>query len=105
MVELPALLGVDLAHCERQARLLVEESHGGVIEAQGELLTQRYFDSLAAEVDEMLHETGVVAVADLALQYGLGTELLASAVGSRVGQVIRGKLEGGLIYTPAYIRR
>ncbi|GAX74437.1 hypothetical protein CEUSTIGMA_g1886.t1 [Chlamydomonas eustigma] len=104
LVELPTMIGVDLVHCERQAKHLVEESSGGIMEAQGELLTQQYFDSLAAEVDEMLQEAGVVTMADLALQYNLGAELLAAAVGRRVGSAIRGKLEGGLIYTPAYIR-
>ncbi len=39
LVELPALLGVDLAHCERQAAALVSESGGEVIEAQGELMS------------------------------------------------------------------
>ena len=47
----------------------------------------------------------MVSMSDLALQYALGTELLASAVSRRVGTVIRGRLEGGLLYTPAYIRR
>jgi hypothetical protein len=50
-------------------------------------------------------ESGVVTMADLALQYNLGAELLGAAIGRRVGGAIRGKLEGGLIYTPAYIRR
>ena len=47
----------------------------------------------------------MVSMSDLALQYALGTELLATAVSRRVGTVIRGRLEGGLLYTPAYIRR
>jgi hypothetical protein len=33
---------------------VVEESSGSIVEAQGELLTQQYFDSLAVEVDELL---------------------------------------------------
>ena len=50
-------------------------------------------------------EAGMVSMSDLALQYALGTELLATAVSRRVGTVIRGRLEGGLLYTPAFIRR
>lgn len=38
-MELPALLGVDLVHCERQAAALAAESAGSVLEAQGELIT------------------------------------------------------------------
>ena len=47
----------------------------------------------------------MVSLVDLAMQYGLGAELLSSAVTKRVGSVIRGRLEGGLLYTPAYLRR
>lgn len=39
IVELPALLAVDLVHCERQAAAVVAESNGEVLEAQGELMT------------------------------------------------------------------
>ena len=89
LVEMPALIGVDLvsiiasphlslpsthalfcpqAHCERQARLLVEESGGEMSEVQGEIISNAYFDGLAAEVNEILQESGVILVADLALQ-------------------------------------
>lgn len=37
-----------------QVVLIVEEAGGSVLEAQGELITTQYFDSLAAEVDDML---------------------------------------------------
>jgi hypothetical protein len=37
-----------------QAALIVAESQGRVIDAQGELITTQYFDSLAAEVNDML---------------------------------------------------
>lgn len=37
-----------------QAASIVAESSGGVIEAGGELITSQYFDSLAAEVDDLL---------------------------------------------------
>ena len=47
----------------------------------------------------------MVSLVDLAMQYGLGAELLSAAVTKRVGSVIRGRMEGGLLYTPAYLRR
>lgn len=40
-MELPALVGCDLTHCERQAAVVVAESGGSVLEAQGELITQQ----------------------------------------------------------------
>uniref|UniRef100_A0A383VL45 E3 UFM1-protein ligase 1 homolog n=1 Tax=Tetradesmus obliquus TaxID=3088 RepID=A0A383VL45_TETOB len=104
LTELPALVGVDLAHCEKQASLIVSESAGKVMEAQGELITTQYFDSLAAEIDDLLQESGVLSMADLAVTYSLNTELLRSTVSSRMGSTISGKLDAGLLYTPAYVR-
>ncbi len=51
----------------------------------------------------------MVAVSDLAVSYGLGSELLLSAVSARMASaggrdLVRGRLEGGLLYTPAYLR-
>ena len=53
-VDLPALLGVDLVHCERQAAAAVVAGGGALQAVQGELITQGYFDNLAAEIDELL---------------------------------------------------
>jgi hypothetical protein len=53
-VDLPALLGVDLVHCERQAAAAVDAGGGALRSVQGELITQGYFDGLAAEIDELL---------------------------------------------------
>ncbi|GBF94592.1 hypothetical protein Rsub_06707 [Raphidocelis subcapitata] len=96
--ELPALVGVDLTHCEKQASSIVSESGGSVIQAGGELITAAYFDSLAAE------ESGVLVLSDLAASYALSSELLLSTMKSRAGASIRGRLEGGLLYTPAHVR-
>lgn len=53
-VYLPALLGVDLLHCERQAGEAVAASGGELQLLQGELVTVSYFDTLAAEVADSL---------------------------------------------------
>jgi hypothetical protein len=53
-VDLPAAIGVDLVHCERQADLAIESSKGSLQRIQGDLITLSYFDSLAAEVNETL---------------------------------------------------
>lgn len=60
LVELPALLGVDGVHCDRAALEVVGESGGGVVAIQGELITRGYFDGLAREVNDLLHESGQV---------------------------------------------
>ena len=45
---------MDLLHCESQAFRAVEEGKGSLQNVQGELITQAYFDSVAAEVNELL---------------------------------------------------
>ena len=52
--DLPAHLGVDLAHCEKQAQIYVDESSGSVQIIQGELMTTAYFDGVASETEELL---------------------------------------------------
>ena len=42
---------------------------------------------------------------EVARRYGLAADLLASQLEARVGSLIHGKLEGGVIYTPAYLAR
>ncbi|KAK9817206.1 hypothetical protein WJX72_011062 [[Myrmecia] bisecta] len=105
LVDLPAQLGVDLVHCERQADVIVRKSNGGVLLEQGELITLAYFDGLAAEANEMLQEAGVIPLGDLARRFNLGADLLMSAIAPRMGTVIHGRLEGQLLYTSAYIAR
>lgn len=105
VVNLPAQLAVDLLHCERAAQQAVAESNGQLRLVQGELITVGYFDNLAAEIDEILQAGGVVPLATLAAQFALGSELLMSVVTARMNKTIHGRLEGGLLYTSAYIAR
>ena len=48
---------------------------------------------------------GVIPLGDLAAQFALGSELLMSVVTPRMNKTIHGRLEGGLLYTSAYIAR
>ena len=45
---------MDMIHCEKQAKLVIEQSKGALQLIHGELIMQSYFDSLAAEVQETL---------------------------------------------------
>ena len=62
-VDLPAVLAVDLPHCERAAMQAVASSSGQLQLLQGELVTQGYFDALAEEVDDLLQVRGTSAAA------------------------------------------
>lgn len=55
--------------------------------------------SQALEVDEDLQEAGAVSLAELARKSHLGADLLLSNLSFRMGAAIRGRLEGGLLYT------
>ncbi|EFJ45906.1 hypothetical protein VOLCADRAFT_105788 [Volvox carteri f. nagariensis] len=104
LVELPTIVGVDYVHCERQASVIVSESGGTVMEVQGELITTQYFDAIAAEINDQLHEAGQLNIGELAAQYGLATEMVLNMVSMRLGSTITGRLEGGLLYTQSYLR-
>lgn len=53
-VELPALLSVDLVHCEQAASEAVAAAGGKLQLLQGELVATSFFDTLAREIDEHL---------------------------------------------------
>ena len=68
--ELPDILTVDVAHCERAAHALVStktnndnttnnNNDDDIMMIQDELLTSSYFDELANEVAETLYDTGM----------------------------------------------
>ena len=108
LVDLPPALGVDLVHCERAARAYVAGSGGAAEEVGGELLTQDYFDEMAAEVRELLLQQGRVGLGELALRYNIAADMAGREVGRRVGPgkaIPQGRLEGGLLYTEAYVGR
>ncbi|MEW5307712.1 MAG: hypothetical protein WDW36_010090 [Sanguina aurantia] len=105
LVELPVLLGVDGYHCDQAAAEVVAESAGLVTGTQGELITGAYFDGLAREVNDLLQESGQVGVGELAMRYALSTETLLAVLRARLGsRLLTGRLEGMLLYTPAYLR-
>lgn len=105
LVDIPPLVNVDLVHVQRSADALVAAGAGSISLAQGELITSAYYDALAAEVDELLQEVGMVSLGDLARQFSLGTDLVTSTISARMGTVIHGKLDAGTLYTTAYLDR
>ena len=47
----------------------------------------------------------MVAMSDMAHRFKLGSELLLSAITARLGTIVHGRLESGILYTAAYIAR
>jgi DNA-binding transcriptional ArsR family regulator len=106
VTDLQPALNVDVAHCERRARALAADASNGVALVEGELITPAYFDAVAAETDEELREAGVIGVGELARRHGLSADLMTKALRERVeAGAVDGRLEGGSVYTPGYVRR
>ncbi|PPD88494.1 hypothetical protein GOBAR_AA38740 [Gossypium barbadense] len=104
LIDLADTTGVDLYHVEKQAQHVVSEDPGLML-IQGEIISQSYWDSVAEEINERLQECSQIALAELAAQLHVGSELVASVLEPRLGTLVKGRLEGGQLYTPAYIAR
>ncbi|KAK4762499.1 hypothetical protein SAY86_008267 [Trapa natans] len=104
LIDLADTTGVDLYHVEKQIEHAVADNPGYML-IQGEIISERHWDSVAEEINERLQECSEIALAELATQLHIGVELLTSVLEARLGTVVKGRLEGGQLYTPAYVAR
>eukprot|EP00958_Prasinococcus_capsulatus_P028042 scaffold6233_cov348-Prasinococcus_capsulatus_cf.AAC.2 len=104
LTDMSALIGVDLTHCEREAKSILEENPDYML-LQGELLVPEYFDGVAAELNETLQEEGQLHLAEVAKRFSLSAELMTSTITSRLGTLVDARMEGSLLYTQAYVSR
>ncbi|KAL4189137.1 hypothetical protein AMTRI_Chr08g163950 [Amborella trichopoda] len=104
LIDLTDMIDVDLYHIELQAQYIVGNNPGLML-VQGEIIAQSYWDTVAEEINERLQECSQIALAELATQLQVGSELLSSILEPRLGTLVMGRLEGGQIYTPLYIAR
>ncbi|KAK1286957.1 hypothetical protein QJS10_CPB20g00839 [Acorus calamus] len=104
LIDLSDIVGVDLYHIERQAQQIVAHDPGLAL-IQGEIISQSYWDTVVEEINERLQECSHIALAELAAQLNVGSELVASVLEPRLKTIIKGRLEGGQLYTPGYVAR
>ncbi|CAN6442460.1 unnamed protein product [Victoria cruziana] len=104
LIELADTIGVDLYHIERQAQEIVTNSQELML-IQGEIISESYWDSISEEVNERLQECSQIALAELAAQLHVSSELISNVLEPRLGKIVKGRLEGGQLYTPSYIAR
>ncbi|KAM1148907.1 hypothetical protein ACFX2B_029264 [Malus domestica] len=104
LIDLADTTGVDLYHVEKQAQHVVLDDPGLML-IQGEIISQSYWDSVAEEVNDRLQECSQIALAELAAQLHVSSEMVASVLEPRLGTLVKGRLEGGQLYTPAYVAR
>lgn len=132
LVDLSDILGVDLYHVERQAQKVVAEDSALML-INGEIMSQSYWDTVTEEINEKLQERSQIALAEIAAQLHIGSELVINILEPRLGTIVsllcylmvfslaafiqpkwyysykslqvQGRLEGGQLYTPAYVSR
>ncbi|XP_057750893.1 E3 UFM1-protein ligase 1 homolog [Arachis stenosperma] len=104
VIDLADTTGVDLYYVEKQAQRIVAD-HAEFMLNQGEIMSDSYWDSVAEEVNERLQECSQIALTELAAQLNVGLDLVASVLEPRLGTMVKGRLEGGQLYTPAYVAR
>ena len=56
-------------------------------------------------MNEELREAGMVGVGDLARRFDMSADLMSKALTERMGSIVRGRMEGALLYTPGYVAR
>ncbi|GJN07978.1 hypothetical protein PR202_ga25859 [Eleusine coracana subsp. coracana] len=104
LVDLSDTLGVDLYHVERQSQKVVSDDLTLML-INGEIMSQSYWDSVTEEINEKLQERSQIALAEIAAQLHIGSELVINILEPRLGTIVKGRLEGGQLYTPAYVSR
>ncbi|XP_070043962.1 E3 UFM1-protein ligase 1 homolog isoform X2 [Nicotiana tomentosiformis] len=104
LIDLADSTGVDLYHVEKQAQHVVSHDSSLML-INGEIISNTYWDTAAEEINERLQECSQIAIAEIAGQLQVGSELVVSILEPRLGTLVKGRLEGGQLYTPAYVAR
>lgn len=87
LIDLADTVGVDLYHVEKQAQHVVSNDPGLML-IQGEIISQCYWDSVAEEINERLQESSQIALAELAAQLHISSELVTSVLEPRLGTMV-----------------
>ncbi|KAK3028723.1 hypothetical protein RJ639_038614 [Escallonia herrerae] len=104
LIDLADTMGVDLYHVEKQAQYIVSNDSSLML-INGEIIMNSYWDAVAEDVNERLQECSQIALAEIAAQFQVGSELIVTVLEPRLGTLVKGRLEGGQLYTPAYVAR
>lgn len=87
LIDLSDKTGVDLYHVEKQAQNIVS-SDSSLMLINGEIIASFYWDTVAEEINERLQECSQIALAELAAQYQVGSELLVTVLEPRLGDLV-----------------
>ncbi|KAL6516501.1 hypothetical protein OROGR_019806 [Orobanche gracilis] len=104
LIDLADTTGVDLYHVEKQSHQVVSNDSSLML-INGEIISNFYWDTVSEEINERLQECSQISLAEIAAQLQVGSELINSVLEPRLGILVKGRLEGGQLYTPAYVAR
>ncbi|XP_051134469.1 E3 UFM1-protein ligase 1 homolog [Andrographis paniculata] len=104
LIDLADTIGVDLYHVEKQSQDVVSNDSSLML-INGEIISNGYWDTVSEEINERLQECSQISLAEIAGQLQVGSELISSVLEPRLGTLVKGRLEGGQLYTPAYVAR
>ncbi|XP_011089402.1 E3 UFM1-protein ligase 1 homolog [Sesamum indicum] len=104
LIDLADTTAVDLYHVEKQSQRVVSDDSSLML-INGEIISNSYWDTVSEEINERLQECSQISLAEIAAQLQVGSELIVSVLEPRLGTLVKGRLEGGQLYTPAYVAR
>jgi hypothetical protein len=87
LVDLSDILGVDLYHVERQSQKVVADDPSLML-INGEIMSQSYWDTVTEEINEKLQERSQIALAEIAAQLHIGSELVVNILEPRLGTIV-----------------
>lgn len=87
LIDLADSTGVDLYHVEKQAQYVVSHDSSLML-INGEIISNTYWDTAAEEINERLQECSQIAIAEIAGQLQVGSELVVSILEPRLGTLV-----------------
>lgn len=87
LIDLADTVGVDLYHVEKQGQIIVS-SDPSLMLMNGEIISDAYWDNAAEEINDRLQECSQIALAEIAAQLQVGSELLVSVLEPRLGNLV-----------------
>lgn len=104
IVELGPELGMDIRHIEDAVKAVVSSDRSLTI-INGQIIANYYVDGVVEEINEELQDIGQVSIQAMAMKFDLPAAFLLSAIESRMGKTIHGRLQGSELYTEAFVQR
>ena len=104
LTDIQPQLNVDLGHIHRRMDdILTEDPSIKLID--GEVITEDYFDGISEEINQILQEAGSLRLVELASRFSISTQMLSDALKSRLGPIVQGRMESGMLFTNTYVER